>query len=103
MGTRDAISKQLEEWRVRAEQERLEREAESDGSSSKLLEVSRKMDETPIEDHNQHFRKFLEELPKWLMYDTYSRVCMSLGVNQVLRSTSFLTLGYISKNGSLLS
>eukprot|EP00927_Polykrikos_kofoidii_P059559 TRINITY_DN54708_c0_g1_i1.p1 TRINITY_DN54708_c0_g1~~TRINITY_DN54708_c0_g1_i1.p1 ORF type:complete len:1144 (+),score=150.48 TRINITY_DN54708_c0_g1_i1:76-3507(+) len=40
-------------------------------------------------DDEQHFRRFLQELPQWLSYDTCSRVCMSFGMNQMLQALSY--------------
>jgi hypothetical protein len=51
--------------------------------------------EVPSEDNQQHFRRFRQELPRWLVYDTWARVCMSLGMNQMLQSLSYFSLGII--------
>lgn len=50
-------------------------------------------EEIANEDQNQHFRRFLDELPRWLSYDTWSRVCMSFGVNNMLQALSYHVLG----------
>eukprot|EP00927_Polykrikos_kofoidii_P049938 TRINITY_DN4390_c1_g1_i1.p1 TRINITY_DN4390_c1_g1~~TRINITY_DN4390_c1_g1_i1.p1 ORF type:complete len:1133 (-),score=208.76 TRINITY_DN4390_c1_g1_i1:61-2979(-) len=47
------------------------------------------------EDDEQHFRRFLQELPRWLSYDVCSRVCMSFGMNQMLQALSYYVLGII--------
>jgi len=47
------------------------------------------------EDDQQHFRRFLQELPRWLSYDTGSRLCMSYGMNQMLQALSYYVLGVI--------
>lgn len=46
-------------------------------------------------DDQQHFRRFLQELPRWFSYDLYSRVCMSFGMNQMLQALSYYVLGVI--------
>lgn len=51
--------------------------------------------ECPGEDHNQHFRIFLMEARRWLVYDTWSRVCMSFGMDQMLQALSYFSLGII--------
>merc|ERR1712019_312855 len=33
--------------------------------------------EEPTADQYQHFRRFLQEAPRWLVYDTWARACMS--------------------------
>jgi hypothetical protein len=45
------------------------------------------------EDDTQHFCRFLDELPQWLAHDTWSRVCMSYGLNQMLQALSFFSMG----------
>eukprot|EP00928_Gymnodinium_smaydae_P008450 TRINITY_DN13081_c2_g1_i1.p1 TRINITY_DN13081_c2_g1~~TRINITY_DN13081_c2_g1_i1.p1 ORF type:complete len:844 (-),score=87.91 TRINITY_DN13081_c2_g1_i1:261-2792(-) len=45
------------------------------------------------EDDCQHFKRFLEELPRWLVYDTWARVCMSFGMNQMLNALSYFSMG----------
>eukprot|EP00927_Polykrikos_kofoidii_P049939 TRINITY_DN4390_c1_g2_i1.p1 TRINITY_DN4390_c1_g2~~TRINITY_DN4390_c1_g2_i1.p1 ORF type:complete len:1150 (-),score=169.16 TRINITY_DN4390_c1_g2_i1:36-3011(-) len=50
---------------------------------------------TAEEDDEQHFRKFLQELPRWLSYDICSRLCMSFGMNQMLQALSYYVLGTI--------
>eukprot|EP00929_Paragymnodinium_shiwhaense_P003301 TRINITY_DN10375_c0_g1_i1.p1 TRINITY_DN10375_c0_g1~~TRINITY_DN10375_c0_g1_i1.p1 ORF type:complete len:860 (-),score=180.28 TRINITY_DN10375_c0_g1_i1:238-2817(-) len=55
--------------------------------------VGQEVDEVECEDNQQHFRKFLHELPNWLVYDTWARVCMSFGMNQMLYALAFFSLG----------
>lgn len=52
-------------------------------------------EEVESEDFQQHFRRFLEELPRWLVYDTWARACMSFGINQMLRALSYFSLGML--------
>jgi len=51
--------------------------------------------EVDSEDHQLHFRRFLEELPRWLVYDTWARACMSFGMSQLLRALSYFSVGMI--------
>lgn len=45
------------------------------------------------EDDQQHFRKMLEEMPKWMVYDIWARVAMTMGINQMLQALSYYILG----------
>eukprot|EP00927_Polykrikos_kofoidii_P072815 TRINITY_DN68909_c0_g1_i1.p1 TRINITY_DN68909_c0_g1~~TRINITY_DN68909_c0_g1_i1.p1 ORF type:complete len:1039 (-),score=155.74 TRINITY_DN68909_c0_g1_i1:120-3128(-) len=47
------------------------------------------------EDDEQHFRRLLGEMPRWLHYDVWSRVCMCLGMNQMLQALAYFILGVI--------
>lgn len=58
--------------------------------------------EEACEDHEQHFRVFLQQLPKWLVYDTWARVCMSFGMNQMLQTLSYFSLGTLWKKSPML-
>jgi hypothetical protein len=62
---------------------------EGEGGSSYVEYISNS------EDNQQHFRRFRQELPKWLVYDTWSRVCATFGLNQMLQSLSYFSLGII--------
>mmetsp|Transcript_116161 Transcript_116161/g.290081 ORF Transcript_116161/g.290081 Transcript_116161/m.290081 type:complete len:1093 (-) Transcript_116161:45-3323(-) len=44
-------------------------------------------------DKSMHFRRFLREQRRWLCYDAFARVCMSLGMNQMLMSLSYYSIG----------
>mmetsp|Transcript_91880 Transcript_91880/g.176884 ORF Transcript_91880/g.176884 Transcript_91880/m.176884 type:complete len:1016 (+) Transcript_91880:71-3118(+) len=50
----------------------------------------------------QHIQRFMKEQRMWLGYDAYSRVCMSLGMNQLLQALSYYVVGKLSA-GSLTS
>jgi hypothetical protein len=67
--------------------------ADASKSSKTVAEVEEGEDMVLCEDDSQHFNKFLDELPKWLVHDTWSRVCMSYGLNQMLQALSFFTMG----------
>lgn len=58
-------------------------------------------EETPTEDDQQHFRKILEELPKWINYDIWSRVCMSFGMNQLIQALSYFVLAVVWERSPL--
>eukprot|EP00930_Biecheleria_cincta_P060441 TRINITY_DN460_c0_g1_i9.p1 TRINITY_DN460_c0_g1~~TRINITY_DN460_c0_g1_i9.p1 ORF type:complete len:865 (-),score=131.31 TRINITY_DN460_c0_g1_i9:775-3369(-) len=45
----------------------------------------------------EHREKFAESHKSWLRFDAYSRVSMSLGINQMLQSLSYFILGPIQK------
>jgi len=59
--------------------------------------------EEACEDHEQHFRVFLQELPRWLVYDTWARVCMSYGMNQMLQTLSYFSLGSLWKKSPMVA
>jgi len=59
--------------------------------------------EEECEDHEQHFRVFLQELPRWLVYDTWARVCMSYGMNQMLQTLSYFSLGSLWKKSPMVA
>mmetsp|Transcript_88031 Transcript_88031/g.228370 ORF Transcript_88031/g.228370 Transcript_88031/m.228370 type:complete len:1087 (+) Transcript_88031:91-3351(+) len=40
-----------------------------------------------------HFKRFLHEQRRWLCYDAFARVCMSLGINQMLAALSYYCIG----------
>mmetsp|Transcript_55855 Transcript_55855/g.86818 ORF Transcript_55855/g.86818 Transcript_55855/m.86818 type:complete len:970 (-) Transcript_55855:191-3100(-) len=63
-----------------------------DGTSSYEITFDQAVQYVESEDHNQHFRVFLEQLPQWLVYDTWSRVCLSFGMNQLLQALSYFSL-----------
>lgn len=44
-------------------------------------------------DRSAHFRRFMEEQRRWVNYDAYARVCMSLGINQMLTALSYYVIG----------
>ncbi|CAK9047996.1 unnamed protein product, partial [Durusdinium trenchii] len=57
-------------------------------------------------DREYHFRRFLKEQRRWLFYDAYARVCMALGINQMLQALSYYIVGAIgdeSPSGAALS
>mmetsp|Transcript_30128 Transcript_30128/g.80391 ORF Transcript_30128/g.80391 Transcript_30128/m.80391 type:complete len:1008 (-) Transcript_30128:103-3126(-) len=41
----------------------------------------------------RHFLRFLEEQKRWLSYDAHCRLCMSLGMNQMLQALSYYIVG----------
>lgn len=45
-----------------------------------------------------HRAKFAEGHRAWLRFDAYSRVCMALGINQMLQSLSYFIVGPIQKS-----
>lgn len=47
------------------------------------------------EDDTQHFERYIQEQRTWLGFDAYSRVCMSLGVNQMLQALSYYVVGIL--------
>lgn len=49
------------------------------------------------EDDTQHFERYLEEQKRWLGYDAYARVCMCLGMNQMLQALSYYVVGVLCK------
>lgn len=51
----------------------------------------------PFDDDQFHFRRFLNEQQSWLRYDAYARVCMTLGVNQMLQALSYFIIGVVAK------
>lgn len=57
-------------------------------------------------DREYHFRRFLKEQRRWLFYDAYARVCMALGINQMLQALSYYIVGGIAEetpSGAALS
>lgn len=44
-------------------------------------------------DKTLHFRRFLKEQRRWICYDAYARVCMSLGINQMMAALSYYSVG----------
>jgi len=48
-------------------------------------------------DREYHFRRFLREQRRWLLYDAYARVCMALGINQVIAALSYYVIGAIAE------
>ncbi|CAJ1349553.1 unnamed protein product [Effrenium voratum] len=50
-----------------------------------------------LSDREYHFRRFLKEQRRWLFYDAYARVCMALGINQMLQALSYYILGSIAE------
>lgn len=55
------------------------------------------------EDDQQHFRRILREMPKWLIYDIWSRVCMTMGINQMLQALSYYILGILWEKSAILA
>lgn len=55
------------------------------------------------EDDQQHFRRILQEMPKWLIYDIWSRVCMTMGINQMLQALSYYILGILWAKSSVIA
>lgn len=49
----------------------------------------------PCYDDQKHFHCFLEEQSKWLSYDAYARLCMTLGMNQMLQALSYFVVGHV--------
>ncbi|CAK0843061.1 unnamed protein product [Prorocentrum cordatum] len=47
------------------------------------------------EPDREHFRRFLSEQSRWLSYDAYSRICMALGMNQMLQALAYYTQGVL--------
>ncbi|CAE7198698.1 unnamed protein product, partial [Symbiodinium microadriaticum] len=50
-----------------------------------------------LSDREFHFRRFLKEQRRWLFYDAYARICMALGMNQLLCALSYYILGAIAE------
>lgn len=48
------------------------------------------------EDDYQHFDRYIQEQRTWLGYDAYARVCMSLGMNQMLQALSYYVVGVLA-------
>lgn len=71
--------------------------------SAALAKPSARPEEVKSEDHEQHFRVFLQELPRWLVYDTWARVCMSFGMNQMLQTLSYFSLGTLWKKSPMVA
>jgi hypothetical protein len=59
------------------------------GAAGVLAETAQ---EEASEDHQQHFREFLEQLPRWFAYDMWARICISLGVYQLLQAMAYFSL-----------
>lgn len=47
------------------------------------------------DDDTEHFLRFLQEQRRWLSYDAYARVCMTLGMNQMLQALAYYTQGVL--------
>lgn len=45
-----------------------------------------------------HRHRFAQHRPQWLGFDAYSRVCMALGMNQMLQSLSYFVIGPIAQH-----
>jgi len=50
----------------------------------------------------KHIQRFKDEQKMWLGYDAYSRVCMCLGMNQLLQALSYYVVGVLT-HGHLIS
>eukprot|EP00929_Paragymnodinium_shiwhaense_P090037 TRINITY_DN50270_c0_g1_i2.p1 TRINITY_DN50270_c0_g1~~TRINITY_DN50270_c0_g1_i2.p1 ORF type:complete len:1091 (+),score=214.28 TRINITY_DN50270_c0_g1_i2:419-3274(+) len=73
------------------EQDAVDSEASSDLGEEEEAGGKSALDE----EDDEHFRKYLEEQPRWLSYDAYSRACMSLGFNQMLQALAYYILGVV--------
>eukprot|EP00928_Gymnodinium_smaydae_P031761 TRINITY_DN23209_c0_g1_i1.p1 TRINITY_DN23209_c0_g1~~TRINITY_DN23209_c0_g1_i1.p1 ORF type:complete len:1082 (-),score=218.88 TRINITY_DN23209_c0_g1_i1:23-3268(-) len=51
-------------------------------------------------DRYEHFRRFLCEQRRWLSYDAYARVCMSLGMNQMLQALAYYIIGEVGRKST---
>lgn len=74
---------------------------ETPSSKARALLSTRNNGQVVSMDDQQHLRRFLQALPRWLSYDLYSRVCMSFGMNQMLQALSYYVLGVIWKSSPM--
>merc|ERR1712136_361737 len=49
----------------------------------------------PLPEDPDHLRRYLEEQKRWISYDAHSRLCMSLGMNQMLQALSYHIVGTV--------